>query len=255
MLIHDIITQEKGAFGPRPKNQVIDTIVVHYTDTGPLRRFSNDFEYNKKRIDNAFKVKGIDEETRDRLYDEFCNPRVINTMSDGTIMALIAASTPNEACAHYYISSYPIIPVGYDKPQIDVVLFVPESKQAHHIGPIGGRTNKRSIGIEMVYYGAVRGSVPKEEVENMYGMAGWIDGIDKLKDPRGSLKWFARPRKESVEELTKLCIDICKRHPIKAICQHTIFCDDRTDPDPPYDLIKLREKVSKAIGRELKDKP
>jgi hypothetical protein len=246
-----IHTLEKGALGPRPPTVKVDTIVVHYTDTAGLRRYSNDRTWNLKRTENAFLNGGIAKPAYEMLkevYGEVNAP----AMSDGVIMALIAASTPREACAHYYISSRSIP----GEKEAEIVEFVPEHMQAHHIGEIKPthRTNQRSVGIELVYPGPLSNRLPYDEALATYERWGWGNVFSML-GPDGKKRWYTDLNRETVAALEELCTAIAARWPIKAICPHTIFCKSRIDPEPPVNLEALRSLVGARVGRKILDKP
>jgi hypothetical protein len=255
-----IHSKEKGASGPRPPGKAVDTLVIHTTDTMGMSRwtsFATMMKYIKWAEDHD---DGIDHETATRLREFISGGK---EMPDGLRLCTTASYTPAETSWHYCVSSVTqatLVCVGE---------MVPPELQAHHIGPIcpTGNTNKRSIGIENCYPGAVATAPnPKRpqdpwarnivEAKTIYHGWGWEDDPVLLPDPNGKNRWYVPYPETSFLALRDLCIDLCKRFPIAAICNHWQFAKSkRIDPDPPISLVRLRDEVGKAVGRTLQDMP
>jgi len=265
MRIIKLHTCEKDTFGSR--DAIVDGIVIHTTDTGALARKTvirteNDFAYMKKIVDRAVKLPGLTQDQADYLLKNHIF--IEAEISDALRLCIQAAGLPRKASWHYCIASrttefscnrrFPWS-LTSKKCEVDVVEFIdPVVNQAHHVGDIGKRTNRRSIGIECVYPGALSKKLSKNEAIIEYENMRWeapslLQGPDKVK------RWYAPLSQESIEALEDLCVDLIAKFPIYWIGSHFTFCKDRIDPDPPVDLSILRNNVFAKTNRKLNYKP
>ena len=242
-------TQEPDTFAPRGKTP-IDTIVVHYTATAGLARVSS--ATRGSVLAQRARAKGY-------LWPEHLGlvlgrfNRGFNC-SDALALCMIAGTNDRRASWHYCVASKPEDDGCED---CEIVEYVPTAVQAHHVGALGLRTNKRSIGIECVYPGSVSHRKSQAEAIAFYRPTGWTGAIEKLPGPDGVKRWYVEPDQIQVDTLTSLVSSLCRQYAtITAICSHYLFAPSkRTDPDPPYDLVKLREVVGEAVGRPMAARP
>jgi len=242
-------SREPDTWAPR-NGKTIDTIVVHYTATANLARVSN--PARGLLLAKRAKARGWCEPKHiDLLIQRFVAG---DSCSDAAALCMIAATLDRRASWHYCVASKPEMSHWTS---CEVVEFVPTIMQAHHIGALGLKTNLRSIGIECVYPGSISQRKTREQAEEFYRFAGWTGAVWKLPGPDGVKRWYVQPDDEQVETLTALVIALCRQwKTISAICSHYTFAPTkRTDPDPPFDLVNLRELVSKAVSRPMAAKP
>lgn len=241
-----------GAMGDR-KNTVVDCLVLHTTCCPDLPRLASAVQ-GVKLVSRARKAGNIRPSDLDLVEIGFQHG---DTLSDSLALCLInSANESRSASWHFCVSSS--VPAGSDR--CEVVEYVPPERQAHHVGPIGKPTNRRSIGIECCYPGGLsRRFAPTEsDALKWFSSRGWGScGVDLLPCPDGVKRWFAPQPVLQKIALTSLCADLCKRFPtINAICSHYLFAPTkRIDPDPPIDLAELRDRLKELTGRTYRDKP
>jgi hypothetical protein len=256
-------TCETDTSAPR-NNTVIDGIIVHTTDTGPLKRVTtirndDDKKYVGSLVKRALDLPGITKAQYNFLMSEYVQVGV--EISDALRLCIQAAGLPRRASWHYCVASQKCIGrevfmSRHDALNIDIVEFVPPELQAHHIGELGKPTNRRSIGIENMYPCALsKGKYNENEAIAYYENIGWPKPELK-RGPDGAKYWYTPVNEDSLLALEDLCVNLVNRFPtIYWIGSHFQFCTERIDPDPPIDLALLRKNVTARTGRELIDKP
>lgn len=227
--IHSIEPETTG-----PRTARVSELVIHTTDTGALRRYSTDKAWNLRRIEAAIEFHGITRETADRLRALYADGR---PMSDAAALCLIAASNPRRASWHYAVASMP----EPGQSEAEVVEFVPPVMQAHHVGPIGGATNNRSVGIECLAPGAIPKTYSQADATEWFRAKGWAPP-KLLAGPDGVRRWYTPQDETQYQALLELGRNLRVQFPgIRRVEGHHKYAPSRRiDPDPPVSLVRLR---------------
>ncbi len=219
----------------------VETIVVHTTDTGALRRCSTDRAWNLERIDRAESFGGISHDTSRSLRARYAGGAA---MSDAVILCLIAASNPRRSSWNYAVASARCPGAR----ELEVVEFVPPTMQAHHLGRLDNPASLRSIGIENLYPGDFRASLPEADARARYAAMGWPAPY-AARGPDGVLRWYTPQPDAQYAALVELCRSLRRLFPsIAKIEGHEVYAPSkRIDPDPPVSLARLRRDVDAQL--------
>jgi N-acetyl-anhydromuramyl-L-alanine amidase AmpD len=266
-------TLEKGASAPRPPGHESPTIVVlHYTACADLPRTMTDTRtatlitraLNAKAVDPAEAIEAV------RAARSFLGDPGAKQVPDAIGQAAIAAASPREACAHYYVASIPrpldsrsrdsaALALTLPPPQlvVPVVEFVKPTRQAHHVGALNLWTNTRSIGIEVCY----PGPAPRKECKDEEHARAWFSARGWPVPPTwskqvcldGLSRWFAPLPDQVVAVVKSLVGDLCLSFPtIRWVCSHWTFAPKkRIDPDPPLSVRDVATAAGAICGRRL----
>lgn len=250
-----LFLKKPGALAMR-RDTTIDTIVVHYTATQDLSPISFP-ERGVVLCDRAAKAGNLDRVQLASLRRRYAEGSCIGA-SDAAMLCLInSANKARTASWHYCIGSKSDLGYTIDA---EVIEYVPPELQAHHVGALNLRTNRRSIGIECCYPGpAPRRECPTVALATAwYAKRGWeTSPIFRRKDPTGLWRYWAPQPFVQAAALRFVCLSLCAEFPtINAICSHHLFAPKkRIDPDPPIDLAELRRFLSNLFSRPFYDKP
>jgi N-acetyl-anhydromuramyl-L-alanine amidase AmpD len=268
-LVIPLHTLEKGASAPRPPGHESPTIVVlHYTACADLPRTMTEWR-TAHLIQKALSAKCVEP------FEAGEATAAAQSFLDGQVpdaigQAAIAAASPREACAHYYVASCarPLDSRSRDSaalaltlppPQlvVPVIEFVKPTRQAHHVGALNLWTNARSIGIEVCYPGpAPRKECRDEEhARAWYSARGWPVPATWSKQVclDGLSRWFAPLPDQVVAVVKALVGDLCLSFPtIRWVCSHWTFAPKkRIDPDPPLSVREVATAAGAICGRRL----
>ncbi len=263
---------EDGASRPRrPSDPTIDTVVLHYTACADLPRRCAADQANYL-VDRALRAEGV-------VFGEANQMRrAIGSMLDDRVPDSIAQSaiscySKREAIAHYFVASTTAtVRVSEFGPPVnafveqgirndDVVVPVVETvaidRVAHHVGPLTGNTNRRSIGIEVCYPGPAPRRTCRTELQarEWFRARGWSvpDVWSREVCLDGVWRWFAPLPYWTFNAVVGLVADICLRVPtIRHVCTHWTFAPaKRIDCDPPLSVTAVTLEVVEIIGRRL----
>ncbi len=263
---------EDGASRPRrPSDPTIDTVVLHYTACEDLpRRLGTDRAIclvgrclKKDRApaeEVGFMLRAVESMENDRVPDSIAQ-------------AAISCYSERKAIAHYFVASttatvrLPVFtgPIGAfveqgiinDDVVVPVVETVAIDRVAHHVGPLTGNTNRRSIGIEVCYPGPAPRKTCRTEAQARawFEVRGWGVPIPWSREVclDGVSRWFAPLPYWTINAVVGLVADLCLRVPtIRHICPHWTFAPTkRIDCDPPLSVKAVTAEVVAIIGRRL----
>lgn len=244
---------EAGTFASR-NGTVPDGLVIHYTHCAGFPRVTSvhapdSLAFLRKICARAVALPGLKQDQADMVV---ATAQADGCISDALRLCVQAAGLPRTASWHYCVGSKPLVPDG----AVDVVEFVDPTLQAHHCGRLGLPVNRRSIGIECCYPGALSKRKTAAEAEGIYESWGWPKP-ELLLGPDRVRRWYAPMHPEAFAALVALCVRLVQRFPgIYWIGGHHTFAPrKRIDPDPPVSLATLRVIVEKQTGRPLVSKP
>lgn len=246
-------TCEKDTFGSREGTDV-DGIVVHTTDCAGFPRATSvktpkEISFLKRICDRAVDLPGLKKEQASYVCDL---ASADGSISDSLRLCVQAAGLPRTASWNYCVGSQAMESTG----TVDIVEFIPPDLQAHHCGSLGGSVNKRSVGIENCYPGALSKRLTEAEATAIYEDWGW-PAPSLLVGPDGVRRWYSPMEGMAFGALVALCTSLVRRYPkMYWIAPHNLFAPNRRiDPDPPVDLDRLRSLVSQVTGRQLATSP
>lgn len=275
-LVFPFHSLEPGASAPRrEKDGPIDTIILHYTACSNLPRMFT-AEKTIALIERARRARTVG--TPDALEaiavarSFAVSPRgvVIDPwVPESIAQAAISCASPREAIAHYFVASTPGItpahPTDYfvlrgivkQDEIVPIAETVHPSRIAHHVGPLTGNTNRRSIGIEVCY----PGPAPRRQCKTEQSAREWF-AARRWKCPDtwsrevcldGLLRWFAPVDPQVFDVVVGLIADLCVAYAtIRHLCSHHTFSpNSRIDPDPPLSLRRITPQVEALVGRRL----
>ena len=274
-------TLEKGASAPRrPKDGPPIVVVVHYTACADLPRWMSATRTKQliRRALDAGNVETLQAKEASLVADAFLQVASPNgptaQVPDAIGQAAIAAASPREACAHYFVASCskPLkdrsresaaLALTLPPPRnvVPVVEFVDPSRIAHHVGPLAGWTNRHSIGIEVCY----PGPAPRKECKTQDQARAWFERRGWFVPETwarevcldGLSRWFAPLPEEVYRVVVGLVADLALSFPsISHVCSHYTFAPrKRINPDPPLSLHELVLDAGRLCGRTLVTTP
>lgn len=275
-LVFPFHSLEPGASCPRrEKDGPIDTIVLHYTACANLPRMLT-ADKTLALIERARRLRTVcnghaleaSAVARGFAVSEF-NVQTNRWVPESVAQAAISCASPREAIAHYFVASIPgplpahptdyFVLKGIVKPDevVPIAETVPPTRIAHHVGPLTGNTNRRSIGIEVCYPGPAprRECKTEQQAREWFESRGWkcpktwsrevcLDGL-----PR----WFAPVDPQVFDVVVGLIADLRLAFPtIRHLCSHYLFSPrSRIDPDPPLSLSLIAAEVREITGLPL----
>ncbi len=275
-LVFPFHSLEPGASAPRrEKDGPIDTIVLHYTACANLPRMLTAdktialIKSARRRgmvsevhaLEAIAVVKGFDVTAYRSMMDRW--------VPESVAQAAISCASPREAIAHYFVASMPGITLthptdyfvlrGIVKPDevVPIAETVHPSRIAHHVGPLTGNTNRRSIGIEVCYPGPAprRQCKTEQSARDWFGARGWEcpETWSRLVCLDGLSRWFATVDQQVFDVVVGLIADLCTSYTtIRHLCSHHVFSpNSRIDPDPPLSLRRIAHEVEVVTGRRL----
>lgn len=252
-------TLENGAACDReiPRDKPL-AVMLHYTACPDLPR-TLPLSTTAKYIDRARVAKKVfDDEARAAVQAAAAlNLPPGDGVPDAIAQAAVAAYSPREACAHYYVASCrhgDIVHPG----EIPVVEFVSPDRVAHHCGPLTGWWNRHTVGIEVCYPGPVPRKDGKTEASarEWYERRAWYTppAWSREKCSDGVSRWFAPIGDALFWVIEGLIADLCLAYPtICHLVSHSYVAPSkRIDPDPPLSLPRIAHNVQVLMGRQLR---
>lgn len=263
---------EDGASRPRrPSDPPIDTVVLHYTACADLPR-----SLGTDR--SIFLVERCLKKDRAPAEEVGFMLRAVESMENDSVpdsiaQAAISCYSEREAIAHYFVASttatvrarlsVPTVPafveqgIQNDDVVVPVVETVAIDRVAHHVGPLTGNTNRRSIGIEVCYPGPAPLKTCRTEAQarEWFRARGWSvpDVWSREVCLDGVSRWFVPLPYWTFSAVVGLVADLCLRVPtIRHVCPHWTFSPmKRIDCDPPLSVKSVTADVVAIIGRRL----
>lgn len=258
-------TLEKGAACDRetPRDKPL-AVMLHYTACPDLpRRVS--LESTLKLIARAAAMGKVSQEENLEAQDAAASvaqvfdgeePIGLYGVPDAVAQASIAAVSPREACAHYYVASCRPGTI-LQKGRFPVVEFVSPDRVAHHCGPLTGWWNRHTVGIEVCYPGPAPRKTCKTEAKarEWFSSRGWYTppAWPRSRCSDGVERWFA-PIGDSLRGVVVgLVADLCLAYPtIRHLVAHGYVAPaKRIDPDPPLSLWAIAHGVAPIVGRAI----
>lgn len=263
---------ENGASRPRsPSDPTLDTVVLHYTACADLPRRCS-AQTAERLIRRALRLKHVEAGEAENMIRAVRNMQG-DEVPDSIAQAAISCYSEREAIAHYFVASTTaIVHVPVFAPPVpdfvnqgirndDVVVPVVETvgidRVAHHVGPLTGNTNRRSVGIEVCYPGPAPRKTCRTESQarEWFRARGWNvpDLWWRLVCLDGVSRWFAPLPYCTFNAVVGLVADLCLRIPtIRYICPHWTFAPTkRIDCDPPLSVKAVTSEVAVITGRRL----
>lgn len=275
-LVFPFHSLEPGASAPRrEKDGPIDTIVLHYTACANLPRMLT-ADKTIALIKSARRRGMVSEvhalEAIAVVKGFAVTEYLVKTdrwVPESVAQAAISCASPREAIAHYFVASLPGITLthptdyfvlrGIVKPDevVPIAETVHPSRIAHHVGPLTGNTNRRSIGIEVCYPGPAprRQCKTEQSARDWFGARGWECPAtwSRLVCLDGLPRWFAPVDQQVFDVVVGLIADLRLAFPtIRHLCSHYLFSPrSRIDPDPPLSLSLIAAEVREITGLPL----